>query len=135
MLLLRGHVAAEDGDAALLLRAALMAQEMRVVARVAAVKELGEPLRRKRRMLPRWAGRVEPVEIAFADQAGLRESIVLLRSGDRREYVERSHLRTQRLQDLQVVLDLGFVVLRKADDVGEMRADARLPAQPHDVGV
>ena len=98
-------------------------------------QQFRQPFTRETGVAPSQTRRVEPVEILLDDQPLSQKVVVLLGAGNRAEDIEGSPGRVHLAQHLQMFMDLLLAVLRKPNDVGEVRTDSVLAAQPHDVFV
>ena len=86
-------------------------------------------------MLPGQAGRIKAVEISLGDQALCQEIVVLLGSRTWAENVEGSPSGGDRSEHVEVTIDGLFSILGETQDVGEVRSDAMLFADPDDIVV
>lgn len=74
----------------------------------------------KIRMLPNQTRRIETVQITFRNQAVGEKGVILFRSRNRAQDVERRAARTHGLQFAEMLMDRLLGVCRKANYVGEV---------------
>src|SRR5690348_1494782 len=86
-------------------------------------------------MLPGQASRIEAVEIGLGDEALSEKVVVLLGAGNRAQDVEGGPGRRHLAQHIQMFLHSLLGVLRKSDDVGEMRAESMLATEAYNLEV
>jgi len=81
---------------------------------IAVIEQRLQLITTEQRMLPSRSSCVEPVEILFADSPCLQVFVVLLRSGNWRQNVERGVIGFKSAQDVEVFADRTFGGLQES---------------------
>ena len=107
----------------------------RVELAVATEERILQFSRAEIRMPPRCRGSVVSIQILFGDPSSREELVVLLGSGNWSEYVERSNVRIETAQYIEVFSNRGRCVVGKTEDIGKMADDAVFAAELYDFPV